>query len=79
MEFSLESQSWVGHDAAGCLSSARVDVSSSVSDSVFASEHLDLIEFHEMKASQASDEAKHEPLESHKFKKLKDIGCWLFG
>ena len=56
-----------GHDAAGSLpsvtwaeASARVDVASSVSDCVF--ELLDLSEFHEIKASQASERRSSNPL-----------------
>ena len=68
------------HDAAGSFSSgtgvkasARVDVPSSVSefvvasDSVFAFELLDLSESHDIKASQTSEKVKFEPLEAHKF------------
>ena len=53
--------------------SARVDAHHSVSksviasDSVFAFELHHLSEFHEIKASQASEKVKPEPVESHKF------------
>ena len=68
------------HDAAGSLcqgtgvkASERVDVPSSISesviasDSVFAFELLDLSESREIKASQASEKVKPEPLESQSF------------